>query len=118
MTCHAQKHLMDHALSPKCAQKFEEKERKKHISNLIQFFHFSIFSIFSLLGRVTLSRSSFIQTNIFCKRKQLFFYHFQRCIIIFYNIFYSRQNIIIFFTSFCLTFKNIFFEEASTTLIF
>ena len=29
MTCHAQKCLMNHALSPKCAQQFEDKERKK-----------------------------------------------------------------------------------------
>ena len=29
MTCHAQKCLMNHTLSPKCAQQFENKERKK-----------------------------------------------------------------------------------------
>ena len=60
MTCYAQKRcLINHALLPKYAQKFWR--HGKHISNLIQFFIFQ----FSLFGRVTLSRSSFIQTNIF-----------------------------------------------------
>ena len=29
MTCHAQKCLMNHVLSLKCAQQFEDKKRKK-----------------------------------------------------------------------------------------
>ena len=49
------------------------KRERKHISNLINFFIFQFFSTFSLLGRVTLSRSSFIQTNIF--RKKTLFQH-------------------------------------------
>ena len=44
MTCYVQKCLTDHDLLPKHAQNLEDKERKKHISNLIRFF-FSIFFI-------------------------------------------------------------------------
>ena len=46
MTCFAQKDFTDHDLLPKHAQNLEDKERKKHISNLIRFFHFSIFLFF------------------------------------------------------------------------
>ena len=48
---------------------FEDKKKKKRISNLICFF--SIFQI-SLFGRITLSRSFFIQINIFEKKLLLF----------------------------------------------
>ena len=40
MICHAHKCLINHALLSKRAQKFEDMERKKHTSNLIQFFLF------------------------------------------------------------------------------
>ena len=99
---------MNHVLSPKCAQQFEDKARKKHISNLIQFFVFQFFSTFSLLGRVTLSRSSFIQTNIFCK---IFFFIIFNMVRFFVNLFYSRQNIIIiFFYQFSFDTQKYFFE--------
>ena len=81
----------------------EEKGRKKHILILSDF----SFSQFSLLDRVILSRSSFIQTNIFRKRKQLFF-HFQHHHFL-TTFFYSRH--VIFFATFRLTLKNYFFEE-------
>ena len=44
--CHAQKCLINYALLPKYAQNFEDKERKKHISNLIWFFLLFQFSFF------------------------------------------------------------------------
>ena len=96
---------------------FEYKERKKHISNLIQFFFiFQFFSTFSLLGRVTLSRSSFIQTNIFRKKKTLFFF------IIFNMAFFSTPfipDMSVFFVNFQLL-KNIYFflKKMNKTLVF
>ena len=46
MTYYAQTCLTDNDLLPKHAQNLEDKERKKHISNLIRFFYFFQFFIF------------------------------------------------------------------------
>ena len=46
MICHAQECLINHALLPKYAQNFEDKETKKHNSNLNWFFIFFQISAF------------------------------------------------------------------------
>ena len=63
------------------------KRERKHISNLINFFVFQ-FLIFSLLGRVTLSRSYFIQTNIFFAKRLFLF-------LITFNMVYFQQPFIL-----------------------
>ena len=85
---------------------------------------FFIFFLISTFGRVTLSRSSFIQQKFFCKRKQLFFYHFQHCI--FLTTPFILDMSVFFFANFHSTLKNIFsifqffqfFKKMNTTLIF
>ena len=85
--------------------KLKTKKERKHISILIRFFHFSIFFLtFSLLGRVILSRSSFIQTSIFVKTS---FWSFFNMVHFFTSHFYSRQDTHFFYR---FQFFN-FFEE-------
>ena len=98
MICYAQKCLISCFIT-KYAQKFEDRERKKHIFNLIRFFF-----NFHFFDQVTLSRSSFIQTNIFCKK--LFF-------SIIFNTAYFNNNFLFQMESFFLFNipKYIFFEE-------
>ena len=69
MTYYAKKYPTNHRLNA-CTINIEEKRKKKtlFILNPIFFCKFSC--------QVTLSRSSFIQTNIF-RKKTYFFYHFQ-----------------------------------------
>ena len=90
----------------------EDKERKKHNSKLDRFF---IFFKFSLFGRVTLSRSSFIQTSIF-RKNPFFFYHFQHGIFFLSIAFYSRH--VSFFANFQSTPKMSFSKKTNMTLIF
>ena len=64
------------------------KEKKEHF-NLNLIFHFFNFHFF---GRVTLSRSSFIQQTFFYKKTSPFFLSFSTWYI-FLTTFYSRQNL-------------------------
>ena len=61
-------------------------ERKKHTSNLIQFFHFSFFGSGHTIPIIIYSTSIFLQKDF------LFFFHFQHDIF-FFTTFYSRQNL-------------------------
>ena len=93
--------------------KLKTKKERKHISILIRFFHFSIFFFFltfSLLGRVILSRSSFIQTSIFVKTS---FWSFFNMVHFFNKPFYSRQDNIFF--SFSIF--SIFLKKTNETFI-
>ena len=85
----------------------------KCIFNLIRFLF--LFFFISTFGRVTLSRSSFIQQIYFFAKENNFF-HFQHCI--FFNTFYSRH--VSFFCQFSFNHtKNIFFsKKTDVTLIF
>ena len=111
MTCHAKKCLMNHALSLKCAQQFEDKERKKHISNLIQFFLF--FSNFHFLVESHYPDHLLFKQAFFVKT--FFFYHFQHGI--FFNTFYSWH--VNFFCQFFNYPKIYFFlKKTNETLVF
>ena len=83
----------------------EDKERKKHNFILNRFFYFFKFSFF---GRVTLSRSSFIQTSIFVKTS---FWSFFNMVLFFTRPFYSRQD---FFLPFS---KYFFLKKTNKTFI-
>ena len=79
----------------------------KCIFNLIRFlFLFFWFFFISTFGRVTLSRSSFIQQIYFFLQKKTTFFHFQH--YIFFNTFYSR-HVSFFFANFHLITQKMFF---------
>ena len=109
MICHAQECLINHALLPKYAQNFKDKERKQHNSNLNRFFQFSLF------GRVTLSRSSFIQQIFFVKKTSFFFWSFLTWYIFYEPLFIPTCH---FFTTFHLTLNKVFSKKTNMTFIF
>ena len=104
MICHAQKCLINHALLSNSAQKFEDMERKKHTSNLIQFFYFFQSSFFWLGHTIPIILYS---TNIFCKKTSLFFIIFNT--IYFFNNSYLFQTCQIF--SILIQHSKIFFRR-------
>ena len=92
-----------------CTKLLKTRKKETHLNlNLI----FLFFSTFSLLGRVTLSRSSFIQTNIFSKKNSFSFSIILNMVYFFQQLlFQTEHHHHIFFINFRLTLKNIFFEE-------
>ena len=83
---------------------FEDKERKKHISNLIRFFH-SFFSL--LIGPHYLIHLLFKQP--FFRKKTSFFDHFQHGMFFLSTHFYSKHVIFS---------KYFFLKKTNKTFIF
>ena len=83
---------------------FEDKERKKHISNLIRFFYSFFLNFHFSVESHYLDHPLFEQT-FFRKKLLLFFYHFQHGIFFLTTPFYSRQN------TFSFDIQQSFFEE-------
>ena len=113
--CHAQKCLINHVLLSKSAQKFEDMERRKHTSNLIQFFFFNFFQHFHFqVESHYLDPPLFKQT--FFVKKTLFFIIFNTAFFL-STPFYSR-HVSFFFANFQLP-KNIcFFKKTNKKLTF
>ena len=111
MTCYAKKNLINHALSPKCAQNFEDKERKKHISNLIRFFHF--FNFCFLVESHYPDRLLFKQTFFI---KKLLFLSFLVRYIFYQQLFIPNMSV--FFANFQSPKNIIFLKKMNKTFIF
>ena len=90
--------LINHALLPKYAQKFEDKERKKHNSNLNQFFHF--FNFCFLVESHYPDHPLFEQTFF---RKNFFFF-----LIIFNTVLFFLTTFILDITHFFYHFQKYF----------
>ena len=88
---------------------FEDKKRKKHIYNLIDFFNFHF-----LVESHHPDHPLFEQT-FFRKKNFFFFNHFQHSIF-FINPFLFQH--VIFFTTFHLTLNKVFSKKMNTTFIF
>ena len=113
MTCFAQKDFTDQDLLSKHAQNFEDKERKKHISNLIRFF---IFLISTFWSSHTIPIILYSNKYFFVKNSSFFYFIFNTVYISLTTPFYSGH--VIYFVTFHSTLKNIFLKKTNKTLIF
>ena len=89
-TCHAQKCLMNHALSPKCAQQFEDNERKKTHFWPNSIFYFSKFFQEKLLFFFIFNMTFFFISSFLFQTCKFFFCQFS------FNtqkIFFQRKRI-------------------------
>ena len=94
---------------------FEDKERKKHISNLIRFFHF--FLIFTFWSSHTISIILYSNKHFFVKTFFFFFWSFSTWYIFFISNFLF-QTCQFFFANFQSPKNIIFLKKTNKTLVF